>query len=119
MRKKLIFLVLLLLLITTTFLFGCQLFQNGPVDPPEDETDLSWQPIESPTPTDVYNRLLSGMMNVVTDFSAKSLASSPILGADAKLKLTMSDFNLWVSFKGNYDNNNKSKTMFSLEVSTV
>lgn len=118
MKKSLFFVVMILLFITAFSLFGCGIFDKKTDTPPKVDEDYTWQTIESPTPTDVYSRLLSGFMNVATDFSKKSLASSPILGADAKLKITMSDLVLWVSFKANYDNNAKNNTMFAFELST-
>lgn len=119
MRKKLIFLVLLLVLIIAVILCGCDFNKNKVPNGPDDDDDLSWRAIESPTPTDVYNRLLSGFMNVATDFSIKSLSSSPKLGADAKLKITVGELVLWASFKGNYNNTDKANAMFSFEISTV
>lgn len=118
MKKIPLIAFLLLLFVVALLLSGCDFFNKTPPKPAP-PVDDSWQKIDSPTPTDVYKQLLAGVMNVATDFSTKSLESSPVLGADAKLKLTLKDSVLWLSLKGNYDNKNKKNAMFSLEISTV
>lgn len=120
MSKKLFFTVLVLIFILAISLVGCDMFgDNGEDTPDIPEEDLSWNTIDSPSPTDVYNKLLSGFMSVATDFSIKSLGSSPYISADAKFKISMGDLELWAAFKGNYNNNDKANAMFSFELSTA
>ncbi len=121
MKKKLILGLLIVTIFILAFtLTGCNGWGSNDKDGKDrdGDKDLTWTPIEAPMPTDVYNRLLSGFMNVATDFSARSLNSSPVLGADAKLKIDTTDLDLWLSFKANYDNNNKRNAMFAIELST-
>lgn len=119
MKKRPILAVLLMLFVVALLVSGCDFFGKDPKPTPPNEDENLWQNIESPTPTDVYKQLLAGVMNVTTDFSLKNLESSPVLGTDAKLKLTMNDADLWLTLKGNYDHRNRENTMLCLEITTV
>jgi len=83
------------------------------------DTQVSWTTIESPTPSDVYKKLLGGFVNVTKDFSSKKLKSSPRISSNLNLKINLNDKTYWANFKINYNNLSKEEAMFSLEVSSV
>jgi hypothetical protein len=119
MKKKLVLILSILTFILALSMTACDFGGDDSTVEPEITVDDSWSVIEAPTPTDVYNKFLSGFMNVATDFSVSSLESSPFIGADAKLKVSINGIDLWTTFKGNYNNNNRSNAMFAFEISTV
>lgn len=82
-----------------------------------------WQVVSNVVEKDMYQSLLLGATNIVSELSKSKVDKSNAVTIDGKVGLTLNGSDLWFSIKGKYDQKDPSlireKAMLSLELYTT
>ena len=115
MKKALM--LIFALLVAALLLTGCVTPPNPGNQNGNNKKDDDWVIINNADDSDVYGKLLAGVMGSLRDMSTEKVGkSNPIIFVDSKVKLELNDHLLWLAIKLNYNYDNNEDMRFSAEI---
>jgi hypothetical protein len=115
MKKALM--LIFALLVAALLLTGCVTPPNPGNQNGNNNKYDDWVIINNADDSDVYGKLLAGVMGSLRDMSTEKVGkSNPIIFVDSKVKLELNDHLLWLAIKLNYNYDNNEDMRFSAEI---